>query len=108
MKKYLALTLLVVLNLKAIGQYKAPTDKSSNFTTPIAAGVIGGVAALITLGIIYDQYIEEVELDATELYLRSGQAAKHFEIQLMPNQVSSFKDLSNTTILAFAITESEG
>lgn len=107
MKKYFALALLVALNLKAIGQYKAPNDKNPNMAAPIAAGVIGGVAALITIGVIYDQYIDKVELDATELYLRSGQAAKNFELQLMPNQVSSFKDLSNTTILAFAITESE-
>lgn len=105
MKKYFALALLVALNLKAIGQYKAPNDKNPNIAAPIAAGVIGGVGALITAGIIYDRYIELLELDATELYLRSGQASKAFKLQLMPFQVNSFKDLSNTTILAFGITE---
>jgi hypothetical protein len=88
-------------------QSKVPNNSTVNAAgAVVATGIVAGVAGLITAGIAYDRWIESLELDATELYLRSGQAAKAFELQLMPNQLSSFKDLSNTTVLAFAITES--
>jgi hypothetical protein len=106
MKRLFTFALLVILNLKSFGQYKAPNDRTNGAAAPIAAGIVVGVAGLITAGILYDRYIETIELDATEYFLQSGLAPSAFKLELLPNQVSSFKDLSNTSILAFAITES--
>lgn len=108
MKKLLITAIYLSLCAQVFGQQKSTVDRSNNaLAAPIVTGMAVGIAGLITAGIIYDRYIESIELDATELYLKSGKAANHFELQLMSNQVSSFKDLSNTTVLAFAITESE-
>jgi hypothetical protein len=111
MKKHITIGLLTIhflfSTLNALAQNKAPNNNSANAAgAVVTTGIVAGIAGLITAGIIYDRWIESLELDATELYLRSGQAAKAFELQLMPNQLSSFKDLSNTTILSFGITES--
>jgi hypothetical protein len=112
MKNYISIGLaavyLCVLTTNTSAQNKAPNNNGASATGAIVTtGIVAGVAGLITAGIIYDRWIESLELDATELYLRSGQASKAFELQLMPNQISSFRDLSNTTILAFAISESK-
>jgi len=112
MKNYISIGLaavyLCILTTNTSAQNKAPSNNGASATgAVVATGIVAGVAGLITAGIIYDRWIESLELDATELYLRSGQASKAFELQLMPNQISSFRDLSNTTILAFAISESK-
>lgn len=105
MNRVFAFSLLLLMSVRSLGQYKAPDNQTNNAAAPIAAGVIAGVASLIAAGVQFDRYIESLELDATEFYLQSGQASKAFKLQLMPFQVNSYKDLSNTRILAFGISE---
>ena len=94
--------------LNVFGQTKMPSQqRPESAAAPIAAGLAVGIAGLIAAGIQYDQFIESIEQDATEFYLSSNSHSESFKLKLIPYNITSFQDVSNTNILAFSIVESE-
>ena len=90
------------------GQTKLPNQQRPvNAAAPIAAGLAVGITGLIAAGIQYEQFIETIEQDATEFYLSNSSHSESFSLKIIPYNITSFQDVSNTNILAFSIIESE-
>ena len=109
MKKYISIGLaavyLCVLTTNTSAQNKAPNSQN---TGGAAAAAVGGIAiAAIAGAIAYEQYIETLELQATQQYLNSYKESDIFKVKLLSDQLTSMKDLSSTSVLAFGITEYE-
>ena len=109
MKNYISIGLaavyLCVLTTSTFAQNKAPNPQN---TGGVAAAAVGGLAiAAIAGAIAYEQYIETLELQATQQYLNSFKESDIFSVKLLSDQLTSMKDLSSTSVLAFGITEYE-
>jgi hypothetical protein len=103
--KKLIIVVLVFSYFNLIAQNKAPNSSGDNGA---AIAAVGGLAvAAIAGAIAYEQYIETLELQATQQYLRSYKGSDIFKVKLLSDQLTSLKDLSSTSVLAFGITEYE-
>jgi hypothetical protein len=69
------------------------------------AAAIVGITAIIGSGVFeYNQYIEMLELNATEYYLSKYPSSK-FSLSLVMQEGSAFRDLSNVSVLNFIIED---
>jgi len=87
-----------------MGQNKSPSNSGAGVVA-VAAGV-AGVAGIFAIVASWEEWVESAELSAAEYYLKSTPGLdKPFELKLLNSKGTSFKDLSSTTTLVFAITE---
>ena len=109
MKKHISIGLaavyLCLLTINATAQNKTPNSQNTAGAVALSIGTLGITA--IASAIAYEQYIESLELQATELYLKSYKESDIFKVKLLSDQLNSMKDLSSTSVLAFGITEYE-
>lgn len=94
------LTFIFILCTLTPSQLKAQNRGGLN-----TAAALVGITALIGAGIYeYNQYIEVLELNATEYYL-SKYPSRKFSLSLVMKDGSAFKDLSNVSVLNFVIED---